>query len=191
MRGNGMINAYLITDRYFYTDTPAVFRGIVHDAFARHLPQYALYRDKHNPNYVLQAEHFLEVCAQFEGVKGLLHGDVELAKNLHAYGVHLTSKQFDEIEKAKACGLYVIISTHTLEEALQAQQLGADAITYSPIFATPGKGEPKGLEDLKEIVGKIAINVFALGGITTPDQVEAVARTGVYGFASIRYFVDK
>ena len=185
------IAAYLITDRLYYTDTPAVFRSIVHDVFAGYLPEYALYRDKNNPNYALQAEHFLEMCAQFEGIKGLLHGDVELAHRLHAYGVHLTSQQFDQIVKAKEHGLYVIISTHTHEEAIKAEKLGADAVTYSPVFATPGKGKPKGLEDLKEIVGKIAINVFALGGITTPEQVEQVTRTGVYGFASIRYFLEK
>jgi len=86
--------------------------------------------------------------------------------------------------------LYVIISTHTHEEALKAQTLGADAITYSPIFPSPNKGEPKGLEDLKEIVDKIEIPIFALGGITTEEQVNTVLATGAYGFASIRYFIS-
>ena len=179
---------YLITSREFYTDTPAVFRKILHEQFVKHLPDYALYRDKSNPNYGIQAEHFIEVCAQFEGVKAIIHADVALAKKLYAYGVHLTSMQFDEIQKAKAAGIKVIISTHTREEVQKAQDLGADYVTYSPIFSTPNKGEPKGVEDLKELVDNASVKVFALGGITDTTQVEAVKEAKPYGFASIRYF---
>lgn len=179
---------YLITSREFYTDTPAIFRNIVHEQFIKHAPTYALYRDKANLNYDIQASHFVEVCRQFENVKSFIHRDVKLAKSLEASGVHLTSTQFDEIKKAKELGLEVIISTHTHNEVLKAQTLGADAVTYSPIFASPGKGEPKGIEDLKELLKISEIKVFALGGIVTQKQVDIVQESGIYGFASIRYF---
>ena len=179
---------YLITSREFYTDTPAVFRSILRNQFITHLPHYALYRDKTNPHYDTQAEDFVEVCSQFEGIKSFIHQKVDLAKRLGANGVHLTSKQFDEIEYAKESSLEVIISTHTHEEVLKAQELGADAVTYSPVFTSPGKGEPKGIEDLKELLKKCDIKVFALGGIVEESQIEEVEKTDVYGFASIRYF---
>ena len=179
---------YLITSREFYTDTPAIFRNILHEQFAQHSPNYALYRDKSNPNYALQASHFIEVCNQFEGIKSFIHRDVELAKKLEVTGVHLTSKQFDEVIKAKEMGLEVIISTHTHEEVLKAQSLGADGVTYSPIFASPGKGEPKGIDDLKELLKKCDIKVFALGGIVEPSQLKLIEDSKAYGFASIRYF---
>ena len=185
---------YLITSREFYTDTPAVFRDILHKQFREHTPTYALYRDKSNPNYALQATHFIEVCNQFEdtgcpwGIKSFIHRDAGLAKELGATGVHLTSTQFDKIEYAKELGLEVIISTHTHEEVLKAQFLGVDAVTYSPIFASPGKGEPKGIEDLKELLKSCDIKVFALGGIVDSTQVKMIEETNVYGFASIRYF---
>lgn len=184
------MKSYLITDRRYYTDTPAVFRSILHKQLVKHLPDFVLYRDKNNPNYAVQAEHFLEVCAQFEGIKGLLHQDVDLAHSLNAFGVHLTSQQYNRIEKAKTLGLYVIASAHNEKEIVKAVGLGADAVTYSPIFSTPNKGTPKGLEDLKEITGKIHTNIFALGGITMPEQVNQVETAGAYGFASIRYFID-
>ncbi len=179
---------YLITSREFYTDTPAIFRNILHEQFAEHMPTYALYRDKSNPNYDIQAAHFIEVCSQFEDIKGFIHRDVALAKKLNAIGVHLTSTQFDEIKYAKSLGLEVIISTHTKEEVLKAEELGADAVTYSPIFATPGKGEPKGIEDLKELLSTCRVKVFALGGIVEALHVEQIEQTPCYGFASIRYF---
>jgi thiamine-phosphate pyrophosphorylase len=179
---------YLITSREFYTDTPAIFRNIVHEQFAKHKPTYALYRDKSNPNYDIQAAHFVEVCKQFGTIKSFIHRNPELAKSLDATGVHLTSTQFDDIKRAKELGLEVIISTHTHDEVLQAQELGADAVTYSPIFASPGKGEPKGIEDLKELLKKCEIRVFALGGIVTQEHIDKVEKSRAYGFASIRYF---
>ena len=183
-----MLQKYLITSREFYTDTPAVFRKILHEQFVKHLPDYALYRDKNNPNYKTQAECFIEVCAQFEGLKAFIHSDVQLAFDIGAHGVHLTSTQFDEILKAKELGLEVIISAHTKEEVLRAQTLGADYVTYSPIFQTPNKGEPKGVEDLEELLKEIDIKVFALGGIVQDEQINAISKTNAFGFASIRYF---
>jgi len=182
------MQTYLITSKEFYTDTPAIFRNIVHEQFAQHTPTYALYRDKSNPNYDIQAAHFVEVCRQFGTIKSFIHRNIELAKSLEATGVHLTSTQFDDIQIAKELGLEVIISTHTHDEVLKAQEFGADAVTYSPIFASPDKGEPKGIEDLKDLLKKCEIKVFALGGIVTQAHVDKVEESGAYGFASIRYF---
>ena len=183
-----MLKKYLITSREFYTDTPAVFRNILHEQFREHMPDYALYRDKSNSNYDIQAAHFIEVCSQFQNIKSFIHRDADMAKKLNAVGVHLTSTQFDKIEYAKSLGLEVIISTHTHDEVLKAQELGADAVTYSPIFSSPGKAEPKGIDDLKELLSKCYMKVFALGGIVMQEQVSKVEKTEAYGFASIRYF---
>jgi thiamine-phosphate pyrophosphorylase len=180
---------YLITSREHYTDTPAVFRAILQESFKKHLPEFALYRDKHNPHYATQAEHFLDVCKNFYGMKAFLHQEYQLAAKLQADGVHLTSQQFDDIKPAKDLGLEVIISTHTRDEIERAQKLGADYVTYSPIFSTPNKGIPKGIEELKKVVAMYDISIFALGGITQEEQVKEVATTNVYGFASIRYFI--
>ncbi|MFT5662431.1 MAG: thiamine-phosphate pyrophosphorylase [Sulfurimonas sp.] len=182
---------YLITSPELYTDTPSIFRKILHKQFGIHRPEYALYRDKSNPNYEGQASHFVEVCKQSENIKSFIHQKVDLAKELNATGVHLTSLQFGEIIRAKAQGLEVIISTHTYAEVLQAQKLGADAVTYSPVFTSPNKGKPKGLEDLKELITKCNIKVFALGGIIKQEQLRLFKDIEIYGFASIRYFVDK
>ncbi len=184
------MKSYLITDPAYYRSTPEALYADVQTAITRHAPDLLLYRDKQNPGYALLAEAFVKACSKREMVKGMLHGDVALSHRLHAYGVHLTSQQFEEIKEAKSLGLYVIASTHSEQEITLAIANGADAVTYSPIFSTPNKGEPKGLEDLKEIVGKIQTNIFALGGITTDEQVKQIEATGAYGFASIRYFIE-
>ena len=182
------MKSYLITDPLFYGTTPDHLEASLDVIYSHKLPDFSLFRDKQTDHYRDLAQMFISVSRSYKIPRVLLHGDYALACKLGADGVHLTSTQFDDIVEAKNVNLYVIISTHSHEEALKAQILGADAITYSPIFPSPNKGEPKGLEDLKEIVDKIEIPIFALGGITTEEQIKAVEECGVYGFASIRYF---
>jgi len=179
---------YLITSQEFYGITPSSFRSKLHSQIKKHAPSYVLYRDKTNTHYDELAAVFADVCKGYEGLKCFVHQDVDLAKRLGVSGVHLTSAQFNEIKRAKSMGLFVIVSTHTKDEVLKAQELGADAVTYSPIFTSPGKGEPKGVEELKELLDICKIKVFALGGIVTKEHVEKIERSKAYGFASIRYF---
>jgi len=153
------------------------------------MPDFALYRDKKNENYAIEAQNFVQMCKPLKQLKVFLHQDYHLADELGANGVHLTSQQFDDIPKAKELGLEVIISTHTHDEVYMAEAMGADYVTYSPIFATPDKGEPKGIEVLKEIVSMTDIKIFALGGIVSEEEVKKIEQTNAYGFASIRYFL--
>ncbi|MDF1883930.1 thiamine phosphate synthase [Sulfurimonas sp. SAG-AH-194-C21] len=154
----------------------------------KHRPAFALYRDKETTEYSFHAQNFVQMCKNIPNLKAFLHQDYKLADTLNASGVHLTSLQFDEIRKAKDLGLEVIISCHTKEEVKKAEELGADYVTYSPIFDTPNKGAPKGIKDLKELVGSTSLQVFALGGIITEKHVQEVEKSGAFGFASIRYF---
>lgn len=159
---------------------------------ARDLKRFAsqasmiVYRDKNTSQYEMQAKAFLSQAKGFEKV--LLHSDYALAKALGADGVHLKSTQLHHVQKAKSLGLFVVVSTHTLEEAKEAQVLGADMLTFSPIFHTPDKGEPLGLEVLAKLVNALTIPVIALGGILEKYQIDQCKQAGAKGFASIRYF---
>lgn len=179
---------YLITSPEFYASNLATFRKTLRTQIQKHTPDFALYRDKESEKYKELAQNFIVVCRDFKELKSFLHSDVDLAKSLGAAGVHLTSMEFDKIEYALSLGLEVIVSTHTHKEVLKAQSLGANYVTYSPIFASPNKGEPKGIDDLKELLKKCSIKVFALGGIVTDEHIEAIRKTQAFGFASIRYF---
>jgi thiamine-phosphate pyrophosphorylase len=149
---------------------------------------WVLYRNKSSQNYEKDAIDFLEIT-QNSDFKVLLHQDYKLAAKQGVWGVHLNSMQLNDIKKAKALGLFTIMSTHTIEEVLSAQNEGADAVTFSPIFSTPNKGAPKGVDALKELVESCSIKVIALGGILSSQQLHAISATGAFGFASIRYFI--
>lgn len=183
------MKSYLITDPSLYGDDANTLNDQVEKVLQKFSVDFFCFRDKTTPIYSQLSKIVIQKVRENSDAKILLHGDYNLAHSLKADGVHLTSMQFDSVRSAKALGLYVIVSTHTHEEALKAQELGADAITYSPIFISPNKGNPKGLEDLKLIVDKIRVPIFALGGIITQEQINAVEASGAYGFASIRYFM--
>jgi len=180
---------YAITDPKYYSSDPNTLLQTLQKVLLHKRVDMISLRDKYTNRYDELAKSFLSIKSNYPLTKFLLHTDYELAQNLGAFGVHLPSSSLDKISVAKSKGLWVIASTHSLEEAIFAQQKGADAVTFSPIFATPGKGEPKGLEKLKDIRGKIAIKLFALGGIVTESQIDTVESAGADGFASIRYFI--
>lgn len=176
--------------RYAITDTSTLhFQTLLSDLnrFSTQADMI-VYRDKFNAHYSSDAKLFLEAAQQYSFSKRLLHSDVALAYKLKADGVHLKSTQCDQIKKAKALGLFTVISTHTFEEAKQVEALGADMLTYSPIFLSPNKGEPKGVEKLKKLVSMLSIPVIALGGIITEEHIDLCEQNGAAGFASIRYF---
>ncbi len=50
----------------------------------------------------------------------------------------------------------------------------ADFITFSPVFHTPSKGKPQGIEKLKEVKESVKCKVFALGGIKLENVNEVL-----------------
>jgi thiamine-phosphate pyrophosphorylase len=180
-----MIKSYLITDPSFYQPTVKSFSNYLQTIYQTHHVDFACFRDKKNRNIIQLAKIFLKLSSD---KKTLINGDVNLAYELGFFGVHLRSDQFDKISEAKSKDLFTIISTHSKEELYLAEKNGADAVTYSPIFETPNKGKPKGIEELKEIVLGSKLKVFALGGIISDKEIERCIESKAYGFASIRYF---
>lgn len=187
---NHNLKNYLITDPKYYSNKKELFKENLTKVLKNHKIDLACFRDKESSNFKELALIFIETCKEFNIEKIVLNGNYLLAYELNATGVHLTSTQFDKIEEAKELGLYVIISCHSLSDIQIALDNKVDAVTYSPIFETPNKGEPKGIIALEEAVNTFKdINIFALGGIINEKQIEQISETKAYGIASIRYFI--
>lgn len=181
---------YLITDPKYYSDNTILFRKNLTRVLKNHHIDIACFRDKISSNYEELAEVFIEVCNEFNIETTLINSHINLAKKLNATGVHLTSTQFNEIKEAKDNDLYTIISCHNYTDIEKAQSCHANCVTYSPIFEVANKGEPKGINKLKEAIRVFEdIDIIALGGITSNEDLKKVAHAKPYGFASIRYFV--
>jgi thiamine-phosphate pyrophosphorylase len=147
-----------------------------------------VYRDKFNSDYATNASDFVEAAKVYCFNKIIIHGDYKLAKSIGADGVHFTSIQLNEISAAKIEDLFVIVSTHSLEELKRAERSGADMATFSPVFDTPNKNKAVGLKILKSVCQEVDIPIIALGGVLTQKQIVDCKDAGAKGFASIRYF---
>ncbi len=126
------------------------------------------------------------------GTKLLVNDRADIALAANADGVHLTSLSLSAkiVRRAFPENFIVGVSTHTIEEAEIARRQAADFITFSPIFSTPNKGEPQGVEKLRRICRRLKpFPVIALGGINQTNYSE-VLDAGASGFAAIRFLND-
>ncbi len=117
--------------------------------------------------------------------------DIALAAN--ADGVHLTADSLSAriVRENFPENFIVGVSAHSFEKAALAERDGADFVTYSPIFPTPGKDAPQGIERLREVCGRLnPFPVIALGGVDGGNFADALA-AGARGFAAIRFLNDE
>ena len=91
---------------------------------------------------------------------------------------------FNDFKKNKNIIGRVGVSVHSLEEAIYADENGADFILVSHIFATKCKEglKPKGVDYIKEVKAKVSCKVVALGGINTENYNEVI-KAGADGIA--------
>lgn len=91
---------------------------------------------------------------------------------------------FDDFKKSKDVIGKLGVSVHSLEEAIYADENGAEFILVSHIFTTKCKEglKPKGIEFIKAVKEKVNCKVIALGGINTENYHE-VMEAGVHGIA--------
>ena len=131
------------------------------------------------------------LCKQNEAIF-LLDDRVELARELHADGVHLGKNDMPVDEARRVLGEEVIIggTANTFEDIERLASQGADYIGCGPFrFTTTKKNLAPvlGLEGYRDIIENmrragIDIPVVAIGGITASD-IDDILATGVKGIA--------
>lgn len=74
------------------------------------------------------------------------------------------------------------ISVHSVDEAIEAQNMGADYVTAGHIFRTDCKKDlkPRGIDFLKTVAKSVHIPVYAIGGIK-PENISKIVNTGAKG----------
>lgn len=129
-------------------------------------------KDLSEKEYEKLAAEVSDICKKKQ-VRCIYHTYIMTAIKQSADGIHLPLPQLRQVyREAQQNFLTIGCSTHTAEEALEAQSLGATYITAGHVFQTDCKKgvPPRGIPYLKQVCQTVSIPVYALGGI---DMVNA------------------
>ncbi|MBU3214752.1 thiamine phosphate synthase [Clostridium estertheticum] len=132
-------------------------------------------KDLSENDYKDLATKVLEICKE-NNTECILHTYYKVARELNCKKIHLPlhvlkskpdiCKEFNEVG----------VSIHSVNEALEAVNLGATYIIAGHIFATNCKKDvpPRGLNFLSSVCSSINIPVYAIGGILPANAQKAI-----------------
>ena len=134
-----------------------------------------------------EAARLKALCAQ-HGVPFVVNDSVEIALKIDADGVHVGQSDIKGRDIRAIIGPDKIlgISAGTVEEAVAAENAGADYIGVGAIFGTSTKKNARNMtmEQLKAIVSAVSIPVVAIGGIGAGNILQ-LCGSGVDGVAVV------
>lgn len=179
-------NLYLITDRTAVPDNDII--GAIEEALKGGVRAVQLREKDLRIRELLDMAYRMRELTKRYGAKLFINDRVDVAVAVEADGVHFGRKSIPSwAAKRVSKNLIVGVSTHSVQEAIQAEKDGADFITLGPVFYTPSKagyGEPVGLNILREVCTSVSLPVLAIGGIK-PVNVKDVIDNGARGVAVI------
>ena len=158
---------------YFITDSTCSAAGTkcdVQDALAAGV-KIIQYRNKGGETRILYDEAlFMRNLCLKNRARLIINDRIDIALAVDADGVHIGQDDMPYSEARRLLGKDRIIgvTVHTIEEALFAQDSGADYLGVSPVFATATKldaGAPCGVEGLRAIRKCTGLPIAAIGGI--------------------------
>ncbi|HRY30526.1 MAG TPA: thiamine phosphate synthase [Elusimicrobiota bacterium] len=131
----------------------------------------------------------LKVLCDKAGSLFILNDRVDVAVAADLDGVHVGQDDLPVEQVRRILGYRKLIgcSTHSIEQAFQAQTEGADYVSCGPVFATPTKPDyaPVGLGLVKQYRTMLRIPFVAIGGIDTTN-LDTVVRAGADRVAVVR-----
>ncbi len=146
-------------------------------------------REKHmdEESFIQEALEIKALCHQYH-VPLLINDNVKVAMACLADGVHVGQDDMSVKEVRKLVGEDMIIGTscHNVQEALQAQEDGADYLGVGAAFSTSTKLDAKALDHqiYRDITEAVDLPVVAIGGINESNILE-LSETGVDGVALV------
>ncbi|TDU69339.1 thiamine-phosphate pyrophosphorylase [Prosthecobacter fusiformis] len=113
----------------------------------------------------------------------IINDHLEIAASIGSEGVHV-GQDDDAVAKARSIvgpGVFVGKSTHSLAQAIAAQEEQADYIGFGPLYATGTKPDyvPIGLQDITTVHQQVQLPIFCIGGVNEarlPEILSAGAR---------------
>lgn len=137
--------------------------------------------------FLREAADMAKLCHRY-GVPLLVNDNVEIARRSGADGVHVGQEDMDAacVRGILGSDMIVGVTAKTVEQAMRAQEAGADYLGSGAVFgsATKLNAKPMTKELLNSICRAVKIPVVAIGGITRQNILE-LSGTGIDGVAVV------
>ena len=177
---------YAVTDRT-WTDKMTLFEqvkaALENGITCLQLREKALNDDE----FLREAEMIGDLCEKFK-VPLIINDNVKVALTCGADGIHVGQEDMAAKDVRELVGEDMIIgvSVHTVEEAIKAEQDGADYLGLGAVFHTDTKGDAEDMDAdmLRAICDAVSIPTVAIGGISEKN-VEKLTGSGVDGIAVV------
>jgi len=184
-------------DLYFITDRNLTKKTIIDDARAaiKAGVKIVQYRDKEvsTKSMIEEAKKIKEECDR-NNVLFIINDRIDICLAVGADGVHVGQDDMPyDIARKLLPDKIIGLTAHNVDEAIEAEKLGADYIGVSPIFETTTKldaGPAAGIELIKHIKDKIKIPFVAIGGINQ-ENLDGVLKAGAKSVAIMSALLTK
>lgn len=184
---------YVILDRALF-ESPSKLLGVARAAAANGADIVQLRNKIDTPRQVTEMARAIKEITRLRGVKLIINDRPDIALASGADGVHVGQEDLPLFWARAILGKERIVgvSTHSLKEAKEAEQQGADYIGLGAIFATPTKPEvrPIGMRLIAKVLKEVRIPVVAIGGINRDNVTNILdAASGMstkFGVAVVR-----
>lgn len=147
-------------------------------------------KDLGEAQYETLARSVLAICKRNQ-LSCVLHNFPRAARKLGHPAIHLPLPILRKLsEEEKKFFTVLGASCHSVEDAVEAEELGCTYIMAGHIFETDcKKGLPgRGLEFLREVCRNVSLPVYAIGGIG-PANIDAVREAGAAGACRMSSFM--
>ena len=137
--------------------------------------------------FLREAVDMAKLCHRY-GVPLLINDNVEIARRSGADGVHVGQNDMEAASVRSVLGSEMIVgvTAKTVEQAIRAQEAGANYLGSGAVFGSSTKlnAKPMTKELLKSICHAVSIPVVAIGGINR-DNIPELAGTDISGVAVV------
>ena len=137
--------------------------------------------------FLQEAKDICALCRRYN-VPFIINDNVEIAIACGADGIHVGQEDMaaGKVRRRVGDSMILGISVHTVEEARQAVQDGADYLGLGAVFPTSTKMDVEQMssETLQTICNAVDVPIVAIGGINR-DNLLKLAGSGVDGVALV------
>lgn len=150
-------------------------------------------KDVSKEGFLNEAIELNSICRE-RNIPLIINDDIDIAIKVGASGVHLGQKDMSALDARKILPHDMIlgVSAATVDEAIKAEESGADYIGVGDVFGTSTKKNARHIttEVLSDICKSVDIPAVAIGGITY-DNLTELSGTGISGIAVISAIFSK